>query len=395
MSGDLNVCQKYYSFNLFLYFYMKILFILDLYKPHIWGVEILFENLINWLISQWHKVKVLTSRYTKELSTYEQFDNGIEIYRVGHNRYDFMLYCLRKGINLAKRADIIHTTTYNSAIPASIISKISGKRVVLTVHEIFGKLRYRFMWWKWFFYKIFESLIFKFDYDKYICVSNYTKNNLRIYFWLPDHKLITVYNGIDYNHWDKKNFVDKDIQSIRTNHNLQKNYVWLFFWRPGISKWLIYFVKAIPHILKEIPHFKAILIVGESPNNKADDVREFISHHHLKDYIVWLPGVKYKELGNYILTSDVVCVPSLVEGFGFSAAETCALGQQLVVTNVASLTEVVSGKINFIEPANEEDIAQKIIDFYKGEYKNIAEKKFLWSDNVEKILDVYSYILWK
>jgi hypothetical protein len=69
----------------------------------------------------------------------------------------------------------------------------------------------------------------------------------------------------------------------------------------------------LPEIIKHIPAFKAVLIVSESPNNKADDVRVFMDHHHLKDHIVWLPGAKYKELGNYILASDVVVVPSLVE----------------------------------------------------------------------------------
>jgi len=69
------------------------------------------------------------------------------------------------------------------------------------------------------------------------------------------------------------------------------------------------------------------------------------------------------------------------------------LGQPLVVTNVASLTEVVSGKINFIEPANEHDIAQKIIDFHQGKYQSIAEKKFYWKDNVEQTLSLYQSLL--
>lgn len=368
---------------------MKILFILDLYKPHIGGVEILFENVINWLVAQGHEVKILTSRFNKDLASFEKSDAGVEIYRVGHNRYDFMFYCLGKWLKLARRADIIHTTTYNSAIPASIIGRITRKKVVLTVHEIFGKLRYRFTWRKGFFYKLFESFIFKFHYDKYICVSNYTKNNLRIYFWLPDHKLITVYNGVDYDHRNTANFKESDVLAVRKHYHLEHNYLWLFFWRPWISKGLIYLVKALPEIVKKIPSFKAVLIVSESPNNKADDVRAFIAHHHLGEHIVRLPGVKYKELGNYILASDVVIVPSLVEWFGFSAAETCALDQQLVVTNVASLTEVVSGKVNFVEPANEQDIAQKVIDFFEWKYQSIAEKKFLWKDNVEKTLAVY------
>jgi len=371
---------------------MKILFILDLYKPHIWWVEILFENLVDWLIKDGHQIKILTSKYSKDLKEYEKQENWAEIYRTWHNRYDFMFYSISKGLKLAKWADVIHTTTYNSAIPSSIIWKLSHKKVVLTVHEIFGKLRYRFMWWKWFFFKMFESLIFKFHFDKYICVSNYTKNNLRIHFGLPDNKLITIYNGLDYNHRNKNNFDPKESENIRSHYNIKSDYVWLFFGRPWISKWLIYLVKAIPHIIKKIPNFKTILIVWESPNNKADDVKEFISKHHLKDHIIRIPGVKYKELWNYILASDVVIAPSLVEWFGFSAAETCTLWQQLVVTNIASLTEVVSWKINFVEPANELDIANKIIDFKNGKYETISEKKFYRKDNIEKTLNVYKTI---
>jgi glycosyltransferase involved in cell wall biosynthesis len=161
---------------------MNILFVLDLFKPHIGGVEVLFDNLIEGLLKQGHKVKVLTSRYTPELPTYEKISDTYEIYRVGHSRYDFMTFCLFQGKTLAKRADLIHTTTYNAAIPASILGKLTKKKVVLTVHEIFGQLRYRFMGWKGFFFKFFESLIFKFSFDAFICVSNYTKNSLRIHF---------------------------------------------------------------------------------------------------------------------------------------------------------------------------------------------------------------------
>jgi hypothetical protein len=82
-----------------------------------------------------------------------------------------------------------------------------------------------------------------------------------------------------------------------------------------------------------------------------------------------------------------------VEGFGFSAAETCALGQQLVATNAAALTEVVSGKVNFAEPANPADIAQKVIDFYHGKYEMISERRFEWSENVRKTVEVYNTII--
>ena len=374
---------------------MKILFILDLYKPHVWWVEILFENIANRMVEKGHQVKILTSRYDKKLPKHEKLENWIEIYRVWWSRYSFMFACLKKWNKLAKWADVIHWTTYNSAIPASIIWKISKKKVILTCHEIFGQLRYRFMWRKWFFFKTFEAFLFKFHYDKIICVSNYTKNSLRIHFWIKDDRLMTIYNWVDYERWNRKNFPESEIKAIREKYNLQKNYVWIFFGRPWISKWLIYFVKAIPEIIKSVPNFKAILNVSESVNNKADDVRKFIKENNLEDYIVRLWWVKYKELWNYILSADVAVVPSLVEWFGFAAAETCAIQQQLICSNAAALTEVVSWKINFAEPWNPHAIAEAMINFYNWKYQDITRKEFLWEDNINQTLDCYIKVIWK
>ena len=73
---------------------MKILFILDLFKPHVGGVEVLFDNVVSGLLEQGHQVKVLTSRWKTDLPAYEKVSKHYEIYRVGHNRYDFMVYCL-------------------------------------------------------------------------------------------------------------------------------------------------------------------------------------------------------------------------------------------------------------------------------------------------------------
>ncbi len=45
----------------------------------------------------------------------------------------------------------------------------------------------------------------------------------------------------------------------------------------------------------------------------------------MESRVEWIPGVKYSLLPDYLSTADVVVVPSLVEGFGFSAAEACSL----------------------------------------------------------------------
>ena len=60
---------------------MKILFILDLYKPHLGGVEILFENTIERLAIKGHHITILTSQFSDTVSKYEKTNQNIEIYR--------------------------------------------------------------------------------------------------------------------------------------------------------------------------------------------------------------------------------------------------------------------------------------------------------------------------
>ena len=251
------------------------------------------------------------------------------------------------------------------------------------------------MWWKWFFFKLFESLIFKFPYEKYICVSNYTKNSLRISFWLDDSKLITVYNWIDYSFWNRDNFDNQKYSQLRKDLGLQNNYVWLFYGRPGISKWLEYYIKAIPEIIKKVPEFKALLIVPHSSNNPIIKIENLIDDLEIRDNIILIPGILNSLLPNYILLSDFVIIPSLVEWFWFAIAEVSALEKNLITTEVSAIPEVASWNINFIEAWNISDIVKKVINFKNNIFIKIPKKEFNWEKNIEKTLDIYKKVLWK
>jgi glycosyltransferase involved in cell wall biosynthesis len=174
-----------------------ILFILDYYLPHRGGVETVFEQVISKLLKKWYKITLLTSHFDIKLPVFEQQWN-LSIYRVWSGRFWFLFAAIFKWISvLRKSPDIknIHASTYGSAIQASILWKLFHKRVILTVHEVFGKLWYVYKWfWKGFLYLSFERLLFCFAYDKYHCVSRYTMNSLRLLYGVSDHKLHLIYN---------------------------------------------------------------------------------------------------------------------------------------------------------------------------------------------------------
>lgn len=386
----------------------NILFILEYFLPHVWWSETLFDNVIRWLLNKWYSVTVLTSRYAQHLEKEETmiyWEKSIQIIRVWSNRYDFMRYWLCKAFSLTKKQsfDLIQTATFNAALVAWVLRFIRNIPTVLHVHEIYGQLRYTFFGWKWFFYKLFERLIFQFSFDFYTCSSLYTKNSLRLQFGIPDKKLVTTYCWIDYALRNTSTIWENEIQSIRNQYSLQEKYVWLYFWRPWVAKWLLDYLHAIPYILEHIPDFKAFLIVPKNEQSRSgliqstiadDDVTTLIENLQIKDAVLRIDSVPYAELKNYIMMSDLVVLPTMVEWFWLAIAEVCALWKPLVTTNVWSVPEVVWWSVVLVEPANPKDIARGVVDVYHWRVMNIPEKKFLWEECVERFVNVYERI-WK
>lgn len=252
------------------------------------------------------------------------------------------------------------------ALPAGMLRKTTGIPTVLHVHEIYGKLWYRFMGrFMGRLCRVLEDIIFKrFTFDKYLCVSNYTKNNLRIEYGIADKKLLTVYNAIDYSFRNPKSPTTHD---LRKEYNLNDKKIVLFFGRPGVAKGLDDVMQSIPQTISADSNIHFVLIVPQDTKKKTGIVRSTIDEnayghitHAYREHITHLPGAKGDLLKGWIQTADLVVLPSHAEGFGFAIAEVCAMNKPLITTNVASIPEVVSGEIMFVEPAAPQQIAETI-----------------------------------
>ena len=374
---------------------MKILIILEYYPPHIGGAEIVFENLCKGLVDEGHECKVVTCRINGT-EKYEE-RHGVKIYRVNvprkGDRYWFTFLSLPKIWKLSGDADIIQTTTYNGAFPSILISKFRGKPSIITVHEVFGGMWKNLTGMSWFNAKVhqfLEKIIISLPFDKYICVSRYTRNCLRL-FGVKDEKLSVTYNGIDYDKYNKK----IDGKGVRKKLGIMENFVYMYYGRAGISKGVEYLIQAVPLISEKIPGSKLLLILAKDPIKGYEYILNLINTQGVKDEIILLEPVPSDELPKYIMSSDCVVVPSLTEGFGFTAAEACAIGKPIVATDVGSLPEVVSGKYILVEPRNPKAIAEGVEKIYKGEVENKCEKIFSWDECVEKYIEIYKEVLSK
>jgi len=370
---------------------MKILFVLENYLPNIGGVETVFKNLTENLAKLGHNISIITHR----LKGTKKFEiiNKVKIYRISclYSRYIFSFLAIPKTISMAKDYDLIHTTTYNGSLPARIASKLAKKPSVITVHEILGK--------KWEYcnmgplnaklHQLLEKVIIKLNFDCFIAVSKSTKKEL-IEAGVKENKIKVAYNGVDYNLFNPKKY---DSKKIRKKLKIEKDFVYMGYGRPGITKGIEYLIKAVPIISKIIPDSKLLLILSKSPKNRYNYILKLISKPNIKDKIILLEPIKGYELPAYIKAADCVVVPSLTEGFGFTTAEACAMQKPVIATNTTSLPEIVSGRYVLIKPKNPEDIAKGVELVYKKKDNYKKLKRFTIKNNINNYMKIYKELI--
>lgn len=370
---------------------MKILFVLENYAPHIGGVEVVFKNLCEGLAKKGHEIKIITHRL-KGTKKKEKI-NGVWVHRVKcfYSRYWFTFLAIPSALRYSKKADLIHTTTYNGALPAKIAAWWRKKPSIITVHEVLGEN------WKTLgmsrlsasLHKLLEKMIMKLNFDRYISVSNSTKKQVEKT-GIKKNKIKTIYNGVDYSFWNPKKY---DRKKIRKKLGLEKKWVYLFYGRPGISKGLEYLIKAIPEI--KIPNsiFLGIISKDKTYKKRYRQMMKLIQRLGIADKVKIINPVSHKELPNYIMAADCIVIPSLTEGFGFTTAESCALGKPVVCTDTTSLPEVASGRFMLVKPADPRAIARGVEKVYEGKYKEKTLKRFELQTNINNYEKTYEELI--
>lgn len=342
---------------------MKILFVLEHYYPNIGGVEKLFKQLAESLVLQNYEVTVVTTKYKSQLPA-KQLINGVQIVRLPlRNRYFFTFFAWLFCLKLAKKAQLIHTTSYNAAVPAFILGKIFSKPVYITFHEVWGKLWFKLPFLnpieKFLFY-LFEQIILKLPFTKTIAVSNFTFNKL-----LKNKvkNVVCIHNGITYN------------QTITNWNEPQSSFTFTFFGRLGVSKGLDLIIPAARQFLEKHPDSIFNLITPRHPKALYNKVKKMV-------YKTQYPQIRfYHELSNEglsekLFASHCIVIPSYSEGFGFAALESAALGIPLISSNKGALPEVVSGKVIWV---NNQDVKSYFEALEKAKAKKFEEvSPILW-----------------
>jgi len=360
---------------------MKILFILENYYPNIGGVETLFKSLTASLVKQGHKVTILTNRFNKKLLEEETIDGATVIRVPYHNRYIFTFFAWFKAFKLARKHDFIHTTSYNAGIPAFIAGFLSRKKVIITFHEVWGKLWFRLP----FMSKISLALHFTFEwfllllpFEKFIAVSDATKENL-IKAGIKPNKVVRIYNGIDYNEFKNSKGGKRDSLDP---------YVFTYFGRLGVSKGLNILLEAFA--LLNVENVKLKMILPRTPTGLLMTIKKLIKENDLNKKIDIFHELTKEDLIAEIKNSNAVVIPSYSEGFCYTAVETMALEIPIITSGQAALKEVTSGKHLIMDNMSPESLVTCLKRAINHDWDNKKYNIYNLKDTVKAYIKLYS-----
>lgn len=320
-----------------------ILFILEFYYPHVGGVETLFHTLIKALTRAGYRCTVLTQRFDQSLPARETRD-GVVIRRIRvPNRYLFSVFGFFAALPLVRRADLIHTTSYNAGLPAFFSGFLARKATIITFHEAWGKLWFQLPFIgsvsAWGHY-LFEQVLLRLPFRQFIAVSGATAQRLREE-GVGSQRITMIPNGLEYAEWTQGARPGPTQPPLPPGR--EEAFTYTYFGRIGISKGLDLLLPAAAAFARHYPRSCLQLIIPRTPSPITRWVEDFIEAHQLHQQISIRHSLPFSELKHSLQRSRWVVVPSYSEGFCFAAAEAAALGVPLVHSNRAALAEVVSG----------------------------------------------------
>jgi len=362
---------------------MKVLFILENFYPKIGGVETLFWKLAKTLSKRGFKVTVFTSGAGKDVPLKESI-HGFEIVRTRYsNRYLFTFFTIIKAYRLARQHDIVHTTSYNAALPAFISAFIARKKSIITFHEAWNKMWFSMTGFSYFsqlLHYYFEKLILLFPFTRFIAVSAYTAEALS-YAGITNNKIVKIYNGLDYG------FLSSQIDT-----SISKDDHYLFYGRLGISKGIPILLEAFT-LLKLASNPKKLKMIVSFNDSSFDQLQNDLADRDINDIVEVVDQMEYEDLLIEIQRAKAILVPSFTEGFCFVATESIAMNAAIIHSGRGALKEVVGGINIKMNEFSGKGLAEAILLGENGQWNDDPKIEFDLKKSIDQYIDLYNELI--
>ena len=360
---------------------MKILFITEHFYPHVGGGEKLFFDLAQSLKTRGETVKIVTSNSGG--NTGAHMEEGLET--LSYKWPNLFGHPVPTTKSLEKEiewADIVFTTIFTAGPKAQKVSARYQKPCILISYEYIGK--------KWYSitnpilataFFLFEHHVYHRNYSSYIAISKSTQKDM-VKNGIKAERIKQIYPVFNkFSYWREEN-----------SDEVRKKKVFLYYGRPGKTKGIFILINSILTIKDILPkNVEFHMVVSNDPIKERKKLTTFVVKNDLTKVIRIIPSLPKDKLRNEIKDSYCVIIPSITEGFGYSAYQASLMKKRIIISDAGSLPEVVSGRCIVFKNKNSENLAKAIFKAVRDEFDVFPDQ--VKGDNTKKVVELYTDLL--
>lgn len=358
---------------------MKNVMIINLARQY-GGAEKVTEDIIYNLNKEKYNIFLICLGNSKFYN--EIINRGYDNFRVltlPYGKRNIIKYFTKtiKYININK-IELIHAHGVVSSLVGTICGKITGKKVITTIH---GRADFdRDKGLRANIFKHLENLLHRYN-EYYLTVSKDLKDHM-VSKGLKENKILVMHNGIS-----TKIKVDKN-KDYKEKYFNKLDFMIVSMGRLTKVKGHIYLLQALKEI-KDLGIGIKCLIVGEGELEQYinDKILEYNLEHMVK-----LTGFN-SDVDNILSSSDAVVMTSLMEGLPLTILEAFRNGTIVLAPSVGGVPEIIKNNVNGLlyTSGNIHELADKIMTIREGKYdldsmRKNALKDFHENFTIEKFI---------
>ena len=339
------------------------------------GVEVCAFNEAHEL-SKYNNITVLTSKEDNEND--EFYIDDIHVICCGKKRgyvqkgsFTNRLNFMKDALDTGKKLEDIDLVIGYNFITYPIANKIAKKLkvpIVARYHDVWIGNWVKNMGVTGVFGEVIERNFLKQDVDLYLPVSDFTRDNLKKY--VSPEKITTIHNIVDFPIVESESYEKPTISCVA---------------RLVEYKRVEDLIRAVDIIKKSVPDIQC-KIIGTGP--LEDDLKSLTRELNLEDNVEFLGFVeKHEDVMKVVNSSQIFCLPSIVEGFGIVVIEALSLRTPFVAAESPPVVEA-SGKKGglFFKPKDYRGLSECILKLLSDKklYEKLQEEGYSQSKNYTK-----------